>query len=222
MVWYKQDFTPKSKTLVIALGSAYDKAYDPNKFEWFNTTDSLSSISEFKKLFVKDMIYGWYQTQFEGLEKPGPHCLANFLKEKVKESGAKRTLIIGASMGGYGAILLACLANLDLAIAISPQTHLDKRVWNKYKLENKFKDLNINKEETDLKVILKRYGNKYSQYHIYFGKYHEIDLDYAERISHFPGVKLFPLESARHTVGKIMRDSGMTKDIILKFIQEGV
>jgi hypothetical protein len=222
MNWYKEDFAAKSKVLVIALGSAYDKAYDPNKFEWFNTTDTLSTITKFKKLFVKDIIYGWYQTQYEGLDGPGPHYLAKFIKEKIKESGVKRTLILGASMGGYGAILLGCLANLDLAVSISPQTYLSEGRYKKYKLEEKFSGLNINKEETDLKVILKRYGNNHTQYNLYFGKYNASDVAYATRISNFPGVKLFPLESAKHTVASVMRDNGMTKDIILKFIEKGV
>lgn len=222
MNWYKEDFSTKSKVLVIALGSAYDKVYDPNKFEWFNTTSKLATVTKFKKLFIRDMIYGWYQTQFEGLEGPGPHYISKFIKEKVKEAGVKRTAIIGASMGGYGAILLGCLANLELAISISPQTCLSEARYKKYKLKEKFTGLNVNKEETDLKVILEKYGNNHTQYHLYFGKYNSGDVGYVNRISMYPGVKLFPLESAKHTVASVMRDNGMTEKIILNFIEKGI
>jgi hypothetical protein len=217
MDWYKQDFTTDGKALVIALGSVYDK-YDFNKFEWSNSLEDASITKRFKKLFIRDMKTSWWQAQVEGLDGIGPHPLANFIKKKVEESGAKKTLIIGASMGAYGAILLACLAKLDLAVAISPQTYLSKFRYRKNNLKEVYTGLNINKEETDLKVILERYGNNNTQYHIYFGKYNNVDSDHAERISHFPGVKLFKLESDKHTVVRMMRDAGMIKDIILNFI----
>ena len=219
MDWYKQDFTTDGKTLVIALGSVNDK-YDFNKFEWSNSLEDVSITKRFKKLFIRDMKTSWWQTQFEGLDGVGPHPLANFIKEKVKESGAKKTLIIGVSMGAYGAILLACLAQLDLAIAISPQTYLSKFRYRKNNLKEIYAGLNINKEETDLKVILEKYENAHTQYHIYFGKYNSVDRDHAERISHFPGVKLFKLESDKHTVSKIMRDAGIIKNIVINFIKE--
>ncbi len=217
MDWYKQDFTSDGKALVIPLGSVHDH-YDFNKFEWSNIAADISISKRFKKLFIRDMKESWWQSQFEGLKGCGPHYLAEFIKEKVKESGAERTLIIGVSMGGYGAILLACLAKLDLAVAISPQTYLTPSRYIKYHLDSKFEGCDVNKEETDLKIILEKYGNNHSKYDIYFGKYNENDLSYATRISQLPGVKLFPLESDKHTVAKLMRNSGMIKDIILNFI----
>lgn len=217
MEWYKQDFVTEGKALVIPLGSVYDH-YDFDKFEWSTIAEDISISRRFKKLFIRDMRNSWWQTQFKGLEGYGPHPLAEFIKEKVKESGAERSLIIGASMGGYGAILLACLANLDLAIAISPQTYLTPARYIKNHLDSKFAGIDVNKEETDLKVVLERYGTSKTQYHLYFGKQNDIDVDQASRISNFPGVKLFPLNSDKHTVAKPMRNSGMLKDIILKFI----
>lgn len=221
MDWYKQDFTIDSKSLVIPLGSVRDN-YDFDKFEWSNISEDISISRRFKKLFIRDMRNSWWQCKFEGLGGDGPHYLANFIKQKVKESGAERTLVIGSSMGGYGAILLGCLADLDLVIAISPQSYLTPGRYIKNHLDSKFEGLNINKEETDLKVILEKYGNNHTQYDIYFGKHNASDLDHATRISHFPGVNLFPLDSAKHSVSKPMRDSGMLKDIILKFIEKGV
>ena len=222
MRWYAEDFTPNSDALVIALGSFIEKPIDPNRFEWYNMTLELSAITNFKKLFIRDIDYAWWQTQFEGLKGYGPHVVANFIKEKVKESKAKRVLITGASAGGYGSILFACLCKLDLAIAISPQTSLSEGRYIKYKLHEKYTGLTINKEEIDLKVILERYGNNYSKYHVYFGKYNISDSKNAERISHFPGVELFPLESDKHTVGGFMKNNKMLQNIILKFIEKGV
>jgi len=222
MRWYAEDFTPNSDALVIALGSFIEKPIDPNRFEWYNMTLELSAITNFKKLFIRDIDYAWWQTQFEGLKGYGPHVVANFIKEKVKESKAKRVLITGASAGAYGSILFACLCKLDLAIAISPQTSLGEGRYIKYKLHEKYTGLTINKEETNLKVILERYGNNYSKYNIYFGKYNKSDSRHAALISHFPGVELFPLESDQHTVGRFMKHNKMLQNIILKFIEKGV
>ena len=153
MNWVREDFAPNSDALVIALGSFVEGPIDPNKFEWSNITLGLSEVNNFKKLFIRDMDFAWWQTKFEGLEGRGPHVVANFIKEKVKESKAKRVMVMGASLGGYGAILFACLCKLDLAVAISPQTYLTEGRYIKYSLHEKYKDLNVNVEETDLAVI---------------------------------------------------------------------
>ena len=213
MNWYKQDFKPKSNILLICLSSVYDGKINLSKFEWMNSTKDINV----KKLYIRDPVHGWWQTYFDGIGI-GPHCVAKFINEKVKESDVKRTLIIGHSLGGYGAILFSCLCELDLAISIAPQTYLDDRVYRKYKLNEKYSGLDINKEETDLKVILERYGNNKTKYYLYYGSKHVIDKNYANRIAGYTGVKLFPIESDRHGIARIMRDSGVTNRVISDFI----
>ena len=222
MDWVKEEFEPNSDALVIALSSFFGNSLDPNKWEWENGTGIISNITPFKRMFVRDIDEGWYQTQFEGVEGYGPHALASFLKERIKESKAKRVLIMGLSLGGYGALLLGCLCKLDLAIAISPQTFFTPERYKKNKLDEKYKNLNVNKEETDLKVILEKYNNNHTYYNIYYGKHNKLDTLFAMRMAKCNGVSLFPLDSNKHTVIRPMIASGMIKNILLRFIQKGI
>jgi predicted esterase YcpF (UPF0227 family) len=221
MSWYKCEFDVESDTLVIALGSFIENNEIPQNFEWSSILNTLSTITPFKKLFIRDLDYAWWQTKFYGddLIGYGPKSLAKFIDKMVKKSGVKKTLIVGVSLGGYGAILFGCLCKLDLAISISPQTYLTKSRYIKYNLYEKYKNFNINKEETDLKIILEKYGNNHTEYDIYFGKYNRGDSKYASRISNFSGVKLFPLESDKHTVSKLMKQEGLLQNIIIQFVK---
>jgi len=220
MIWLKEDFDINSNKLVIAFGSHHVGSLIENKFEWGNMLNDISSIMNFKKLIIRDLNCSWWQTSFEEMSEYGPHILANFLTKKIRESGAKKVLAIGASMGGYGSILFGCLCKLDLVISISAQTYFSKSCYRKYKLNKKFKGFYINKKETDLKIILDRYENNHTNFHIYFGENNKEDLNYSNRISNCAGVTLFPVKSARHDLVKEMKTSGMLKTIILDFICE--
>jgi predicted esterase YcpF (UPF0227 family) len=222
MNWIKEDFDIDSDSLVIALTSlVYNPItgdIKPGKFEWGNLTNNISDTFKFKKLFVKDNDYAWWQTRFEGLDGIGPHVVSKFLKKEIIKANVKKTMVIGSSLGGYGSILFGCLCNLDLVVAIAPQTYLSNYRYKKHRLNEKFRGLNINKEETDLKVILERYNNNYTKYKIYYGEHNECDKKYVERISHFKNVELYPLDSSNHKVVKEMRDSGLIKSIISNFL----
>jgi predicted esterase YcpF (UPF0227 family) len=226
MNWFKEDYDVESDSLVIALTSlVYNPITGdiiPGKFEWGNITNKISTTIKFKKLFVKDHDYAWWQTRFEGIEGIGPHEVTKFLKKKIKEANVKKTMIIGSSLGGYGSILFGCLCNIDLSIAIAPQTYLSKYRYKKHNLTKKFNGLNINKEETDLKVILEKYNNNHTIYKIYYGKHNSMDKNYAERISHFSNVELFPLDSSNHKVVKEMRNSGLIEEIVFNFVNGGL
>lgn len=222
MDWYKEVFDEDSDTLVIALHSFWEDDDDPNKWEWWRSTQDISKIAPFKKLFIKHAEQSWWQTKFEGVEGYGPHALAKFINEEIKKSSAKRTIIMGMSMGGYGAILFGCLCKADLAIAISPQTYLTQARYKKSGLEKKFTGFDVNREETDLKVILERYNNHFTQYNVYYGRYELNDVAAAERISHFENVKLFPIESSKHTVAKPMIALGIFQKVLIDFITKGI
>jgi hypothetical protein len=222
MNWFKEDFKGNSKHLVIALGSFYeglDRKYNPNQFEWDRTMTEISDINNFKKLYVKDVAISWWHGKFEGLGH-GIHVVADFLKKESYKAEVDKVLVIGPSLGGYGALMFTCLCNFDVAIAISPQTNLTNFRYKKNRLNEKFEGLNVNKEETDVKYIMENYGKEKSKYFIFYGDKHSGDVKAANRLSHFPNVFLKPLDSAHHTVARMMKNDGITKDMILKFVRD--
>ena len=123
-------------------------------------------------------------------------------------------------MGGYGALMFTCLCHFDVAIAISPQTILNSHRYKKNNLHKKFKGLNVNKDETEIQYIIEKYGCLKSKYFVYYGDKNGADTAQAKRLEKFPNVFLKPLDSAHHTVAKLMRRSGMTEEIILNFVRD--
>jgi hypothetical protein len=221
MNWIKEDFVPKSDSLIIALSSFFGLKNDPNKWEWERGTGLLEEEMSFKRMFVKDLDEGWWQTKFQGLDDHGPHAIAKYLTDRIKASGSKRTAMMGISLGAYGALLLGCLCKVDLVISISPQTLLTSARYKKNSLAEKYAPYNINKEETDLKVVLNRYNNNFTKYKVYYGRYNGTDTKMAENIKDCNGVELFPLESSKHTVVDLMKSSGLIKELLTNFIQKG-
>lgn len=219
-VWSKEEFEDYSESLIIFFGSYSKGAYLPNKFEFMNIVNriKLKFNIAFKRLYLKDLNYSWWQTNFDGLAGYGPHVLKEFINIKIRESNCKKVMAMGTSMAGYGAILFTCLCNMDLCVSISPQTFLNTRRRLKYNLYNKFKNFNINEEETDLRVVLERYNNHKSEYHIYFGEKNSTDSNNAKRISDLKGVKLFPVESSLHPATKQMVRENKLNEIIINFI----
>jgi len=220
MNWIKEDFSPNSDSLIICLSSFFGVKNDPNKWEWEKSTGLLLDEVPFKRIFFRDNDKAWYQTRFKGIDGYGPHNLAKFLSGKIKESGAKRVLMMGISMGAYGALMFGCLCKADLVLSISPQTYFTAARWKKNRLEERFAGLNVNLEETDLKVFLERYNNHYTKYNIYYGKLNTTDTKMAERLKEMENVELFPLNSDKHTVVGPLRTSGELRKILLGFINK--
>jgi predicted esterase YcpF (UPF0227 family) len=190
-------------------------------WEWFRTIRFLHKNYSFSKMWIKDPYAAYWQI-FNRTTGAGPHELASFIKSKIKQSGAKRSLMLGLSMGGYGAILFGCLCQVDLVIAISPQTDiLDYRIA-KYKLNEKWKDFNVNREEIDLKRVLQKYDTGKTIYKIFYADHNHHDSTYAERMSVFPNVKLFPINSRHHTVARLIMQQKILQKHLKAFLQKKI
>lgn len=189
-------------------------------FEWFRTIDGIGREYVFSKIWVKDPVSAYWQARYEGLSGHGPHVLADFLRKRICESEAKKFLMLGLSMGGYGSILLGCLCEANVVLAISPQTEIIERRKIKYRLYEKWKGLDINEEELDLRNILEKYDKGKTVYKIFYGDKNKKDTEQAERISNFPNVKLIPLNSTKHTVARLSIRLGILQKHLVKFLKE--
>ena len=205
MGWTIQKFID-AKHILIPTSS-----YNQN-FEWFNTLVDFEKKYLFSKMWVKDPFAAYWQL-FDEKNGFGPHALALYIKDKIAESKAEKSLIMGLSMGGYGAILLGCLCEADVVIAISPQTQIVQYRKEKYKLREKWLNSCINEEELDLKNILGKYDTGKTIYKLFYGENQHYDTEESERISFFSNVKLFPQPSYRHSMERI---------ILKKILQEHI
>jgi len=217
-LWYKYDFSYQSDSLLVGFGSAemFDK--DNNKkFEWNNYFKFKLSHLNFNRLFVADVNNSWYHTRYYGLNGDGPHVLKNFLNEKIEECGATKTLYLGTSMGGYGAILLGCLTNATQVMAFSPQTWLTPDRYKKASLLKKFSTCDVDYNLTDLKKVLEETPSS-TIYKIWYGEDNSSDALMAKRISNINNVILKPVPTSVHGSFKLPIRSGEVRTEIEKFL----
>ena len=218
--WYRYDFSQDSDHLIVGFGSnrMFIDRENNKGWEWDNTLKYRFNDCKFNRLFVGDLNNSWWHTGYEGLSGYGPYALRDFLLEKTKESGATKTLYLGVSMGGYGAVLLGCLTNATKVMAFSPQTYLTEKRWIKSELHKKFKGYDIDESLTDLKRVLEKTNNHKTIYKIWYGKKNKNDSKAIKRISHIDNVFVNTVESKKHNVAKIVIDSGVFKKEIYEFL----
>jgi len=188
-------------------------------FEWQNLFKYKYNDLDFKKLFVADIHNSWWHTKFGNLPGTGPLTLKKFLDEKIKEANVEKTLFVGVSMGGYGAILFGCLMEATKVISVSPQTYLTEMRRRK-SLNKKFEGYDIDESFTDLKDVLKRTKNDKTIYKIWHGSLNKTDIKAANRISNLKNVYVNTVNSSNHVVIKPLLKSGKFRDEIVDFLYE--
>lgn len=215
--WYRYDFSQKTEYLIVGFGSVrMFKKTKKRGFEWDNLLKYKFSNLKFNRIFVGDIRNSWWHTEYEGLQGCGPYILANFLNEKIKEAGATKTLYLGVSMGGYGAILFGCLTNATKVMAFSPQTLLTEGRRER-QLNVKFECYDIDETLTDLKRVLEEKGNVKTIYKIWYGEFNKGDTIAAKRISHLNNVFINPIKSAKHNVAVPVIKSGEFRKEVFEF-----
>lgn len=96
----------------------------------------------YDKCYCRDEKISWYTYGLTGISYDINSTLI-FLKDTIKDY--KKVIFIGASMGGYAALLYGSLLNIDTIIAFRPQTHLTY-LLDEYSI---FKNIDINNVTND-------------------------------------------------------------------------
>jgi len=195
-------------------------------FEWLNTLECELRSLNFNKLYIKDNWGCWWHSVYEGCKGYGVHILKDFINDKINEYGSKRIFTIGASKGGYGALLLGCLLNVDSVFSFSPKTFLNKAIHKKYKILDRveevksvYPDFTIDYSMSDLKDIFSKYGsNNKTNYKIFYGLQNIGDSQHINNLSSFKGIELISLKTATHKTASIVSKDGTVKKLIKEFI----
>ena len=210
--FYIQDFV-SSDYLVIAFSG-----YGQN-FEWFGNMRKYDTYLKFSKFWLRDLAKAYWHGKLPGIEC-GVIPLSEFIKEKIKESKAKKVMTIGLSMGGYAAILFGCLCNVDLVLSFSGQTHLPSYRREKYKLYERWQGIEIDENNVDLKILFRNYNqNNKTQYKLFYGRTYKPDRKYAERLKNERGVELIPVSSNRHNSVSAAKSQGYIDKYFKEFFK---
>lgn len=209
--FYITDFR-KSDYLFIAFGS-----YAAKEFEWFNTFSRYENKYCFSKMWISDLSNSYWHGKFQGIDN-GVIGLSDFIKLKIKESGALYVICFGLSMGGYGATLLGSLCNVTMVLSFSGQTFINEVRRTKYNLYEKWKDLNVDENLVDLKILFKNINmNNRTIYKITYGINHLADSEQAKHLKNERGVELYPINTDKHNTAYWVIKSGMFDKFINEF-----
>lgn len=133
-------------------------------FEWISGTKDL----EANRLFVMDVSRKWYHD-----------CIGPLFVTLKTELNDKKALLVGASMGGYAALLFGHLLGLP-SVSFSPQTDLMgekfrcNELWQRQ--ADALKGITDRPEFLDIGFVSGK------QHHIYYGSRNETDTYQAKRV----------------------------------------
>jgi hypothetical protein len=163
-------------------------------------------------VFVRDPRQAWYQLGIDGIGGNVPD-IADWLRRRCQ--GYLRSVAVGNSMGGYAALLLGRLADLDVTIAFNPQTTIaasDRAALNDRRWQPLIERVHARSTDSpyhDVRAALMNSSASGPQNLMFFGADCREDAAHAMRLAGEPGCHLFAVRDTRHQAVKLLRDSGI-------------
>jgi hypothetical protein len=198
--------------VIIAFGSL---AHDPRKsamgipaFEFFKQLQGMAV----DKVFVRDPARSFYHRPIEGLGATIPE-----MEETLRgfTGAAERVIVVGASAGGYAALLFGTLLRADSILAFSPITYLDRlhrlrhleRRW-RAEIDPINRGPSAQRRYLDVRRVMKA-NPPDGGVTVFHGGKLRIDRIHAERMRSIPNVDVRELRGVGgHEVAKTLRDRG--------------
>ena len=215
------DLASDSPTLAVAFGGLFGRMGGVDAFEFMGTLSQLGT----KCLFVRDSHRLWYQGGIAGVG-PSVDALAEGISELIDRAAVERVVFLGASSGGYAAILFGGLLGAHEVLAFSPQTFLDPerraaagdRRWPE---ESARMEARLDPRYADLKPLLESHaGRGVAQViRLHYALEEERDVAHAGHLSSVQGVDLFPhrlgvAAGQAHVLPVILRSRDQLKPIV--------
>lgn len=111
--------------LIVTFSGRQDGLGSMTVFEFKNFLEEQYGL--YDKLFLKDEKVLWYNQGITGLSTNVEETI-DFLHKQILPY--KKVVFIGASMGGYAALLYGSILKVDLVITFRPQTHTNNVLEN--------------------------------------------------------------------------------------------
>lgn len=167
------------------------------------------------RIFVRDHRRGWYLSGIgRGLETR--EAIADHLRGLIQTIGPRTITAVGASAGGYAAILFARELGVGVVHAFGPQTTLAREQlremrdgrWERALGRARTREAPGAAEALDLRGWVMRPGERTTEYHLHACAGHRGDRLHAERMEGSPGVQVHLHPCADHLPARYLRDSG--------------
>ncbi len=194
---------PGSKNLVIYFSGT---GKSNGKFDFWTSGQRLDASI----LFVSDGRNYWYQQGIQGLGTTIDQTVEAIQKLK-SEIGAERIFTVGASMGGYGAVLYAALLGGDaLAFSFDSILKLPTSPSERHMPE---------KAPVHYPDIVPLIRDTNTRVHIYAGEMYTMDIVGALRLAELPSVTIETLRGIDHSSARFVNLTAGLNDVITAFME---
>jgi len=162
-----------------------------------------------KKLFVRDIQDAWYNKGLPGITN-NIESTATYLKQIIEQQDVEKVVFLGASSGGYAALLYGYLLEVDEIHAFGAQTKIPNSPEEIKLLEK------IESTYFDLATIYQAKATS-SNCHLYFDSQFPPDVEHAHRLQQIASVKLHGYcANVGHKITMWLKHQNLLQSIILK------
>lgn len=168
----------------------------PKPFQFLGLERAFPDAS---RIFVRDRSDRWYNAGLPGVGDT-VEAIATRLRAELERAGAKRTIAVGPSMGGYAAILFGCLIGAQRTIALAPQTLLHPG------LPERVPAAAVPLQVPDLEPIVR--AAPQTEVDVVVAWQDTLDVFHAQRIAHLASVRILGVMGADHNFARSLLKQG--------------
>lgn len=171
-------------------------------------------------VYIRDLKHNWYLNGIPGLGETVQE-VCNSISNLLVENNCKKLICIGASAGGFAAMLYGTLLQADNIVSFSPQSFMNKfnRLihWDTRWADREreiYAGNKSNRAYLDLKNVIARYKGTCA---VYYDDTHRLDRLHAARLKS-EHVTLVPFKSGGHSLVAMLKENGQLELILNNLI----
>ncbi|MGI9252177.1 MAG: hypothetical protein ACR2J8_00385 [Thermomicrobiales bacterium] len=213
------DFSIDSDLLLVLFGGIAGGVSMP-VYEFFRVTDGYPV----KRLFLRDPRHSWYLRGLPGVGDDAKSILVG-LDDAIRQSGARRVVMAGASAGGFAALHFGSLLGVQQVLAFSPQTFIDARRRaaagdDRWAPQIDVLHAALGSENPQYDVLPNITAASGIRFSVHVSDDDPLDLVHSARLEGLPGVATVVHPGGGHRLVKFLRDSGALRDILAGVLGE--
>ncbi len=170
--------------------------------------------------FIKDFYQSWYHKGLLGITGSLAET-RDHLRGLLGPPGERKLVTLGASSGGYAAIVYGCWLGAERALAFSPQTLITRRIVAQYAALDTPDTLRFLDREAgalNLRTFLQNQPHV-PEITVYYGSDHPQDTKEAMQLDGLPNVTLVPVSGVEgHSVSGELRQRGELDGILERLV----
>lgn len=203
----------EGEPLVIAFGGLAERGNQP-AFEFARFTRRLGA----QRVLLRDHHRAWYHRGVHGVGDDLPAVEA-YLRDVIGRARPSRVVVVGASAGGFAAMLLGHRLDADVVHAFAPQTFIDPA------LRRRRREPRWSREVGAL-VASGRYDARYGDlapllaspgrtvHHVWYDVVEQEDVVHVTHVAGIEGVRLHAFPRGGHHIVRWLRDEGHLGPIV--------